>query len=319
MKVVVTGGNGYVGRIVCTLLCDSHDVTVIDSLRYGKNRFSSELLDKVTMKELDIRDGEKVSELLAEIEPDVVIHLAAIHFIPECEEQPDLAIATNIEGTANLLRCITQDCRFVFASSAAVYAPEEVAHSEGSSPVAPMDVYGITKLTGEYLVDYYAKKNGFSAVSVRLFNVIGAGETNPHVLPEIIAQLKSGATSIFLGNMTPQRDYIDVRDAAAGFVAAALSGNPSSGAMDIVNLGLCESHSVKQLVDLIAESSGLEISVETDPDRVRAVDRPMLLANNEKIRSGFDWNPRYKIRDTIRDMWEEPDLPESIKKKYSGV
>ena len=94
---------------------------------------------------------------------------------------------------------VPKSCRFVFASSGAVYEPEEEPHTEFGSPLAPSDVYGYSKYHGEQYVRYFASAKGFPAVIVRLFNVVGPGETNPHVLPEIVAQTEVGSHRAFAG------------------------------------------------------------------------------------------------------------------------
>ncbi len=140
------------------------------------------------------------------------------------------------------------DARFILASSGAVYAPDTELHREASSKLEPADVYGASKLFAEHFTRYFAKQRNFSAVIVRLFNVIGPGETNPHVMPEIIAQLKVGRNSIRLGNLWPKRDYIHVLDAARGFGTIAESDLKSPGEAFTVNLGTSNQYSVEELL-----------------------------------------------------------------------
>jgi len=317
MKIVITGGNGYVGRELTRLACEEHEVVVVDNLRYGEVRFTPDELAGFRFENIDIRDSAAIGDLFREVAPDVIIHLAAIHFIPECEQNPAFAISTNIEGTVNLLDHCPPGCRFVFASSGAIYAPQDSAHSETTSPVAPMDVYGFSKLHGEAYVKHFSKERSFPAVVVRLFNVVGPGETNPHLLPEIFAQLQAGQQTIRLGNMKPQRDYIHVLDAAQGFLSAATLGSVDPGESVTVNLGTNRQHSVERIIGLIQELSDFEFEVEQEAARVRRVDRPCLLADNSSIAARFGWKPSRTIEDTIRDLVEEPDLPNSLLAKYS--
>src|SRR5690606_36433472 len=156
----------------------------------------------------------EIAALAQDFTPDAIIHLAAVHYIPECEQSPDLAVRTNVTGTVNTLLAAPPGCRFVYASSGAVYRPDPHPHSEAAAAVAPTDIYGFTKLHGEQYVRYLAHRREFAAVIVRLFNVVGPGETNPHLLPEILAQLKAGRSTVRLGNLSPRRDYIHVEDAA---------------------------------------------------------------------------------------------------------
>lgn len=316
MKILITGGNGYVGRTLCRMLYEEHDICVLDNLRYGENRFTQDELNKIRFEESDLRQKSKVSDIVSKFNPDVIIHLAAIHFIPECESDPELAISTNICGTVNLLSGCPSDCRFVFASSGAVYQPEEQPHIENSSPLRPSDVYGFTKLHGEDYVKYFAKSENFPAVIVRLFNAVGSGETNPHVIPEIIAQLKAGNKTLKLGNIQPKRDYIHVKDAAAGFAATALNGKLEKGETVTVNLGTQIQYSVEDLLLKLKDIAQVEFELETDPTRLRKVDRPFLGANITKIKELFKWKPQFDIDIALMEMWKDPDLPKYFIEKY---
>jgi len=313
-RILVTGGNGFVGRQVVRLLREEHDVCVADNLRSGPVRFSDEELRAIRLAEVDIRDEAAVSALFADFQPDTIIHLAAIHYIPECEQHPALALQTNVQGTVNLLTASPRGARFVFASSGAVYQPDDKPHRE-SGALAPSDVYGFSKLHGEHYVGYFAAQRGLNAAVVRLFNVVGPGETNPHLLPEIVAQLKSGRSTLRLGNTWPKRDYIHVRDAARGFVAVALKDAPAAGTVT-VNLGTSKPYSVDEIVGKLRGVASISFSMEQEQSRLRKVDRPYLAADIGEIRSRFDWTPEASIDDALADLWREPDLSPSLMAKY---
>ncbi|QPF90259.1 NAD-dependent epimerase/dehydratase family protein [Bradyrhizobium commune] len=316
-RILVAGGAGFVGRQLVRNLRNSHDVCVLDSLKFG-NRFDESDIASISLAKVDIRDWHSVAALIQSFRPEIVIHLAAIHFIPECERDPTLAAEVNVLGTMNLLRACPEGARFVFASSGAVYQPDNSPHDELNSVVAPADVYGLTKLQAEQYVRYFVRQRGLCGAIVRLFNVIGPGETSPHILPEIVYQLKSGSTTIKLGNVWPQRDYIHVEDAAEGFERVALYGDIPAGETKLVNLGTGKQYSVSMLLDQLRLLTGLPIAVEHDVSRARSVDRPFLQANIARIQVEFGWSPRVEIAAALQDLWKNPDLAPGLVEQLRG-
>lgn len=316
MRVLVTGGNGYVGRTLCKQLLPDHEVCIIDNLRYGQSRFLPAELDSLRFENVDIRNLSAVRSVVADFHPDAMIHLAAIHYIPECEGDPELAVSTNVLGTANIAASCPASCRLVFASTGAVYEPESEPHHELNSTLGPSDVYGWTKLQAEQYVCYFAKLRKFPACIVRLFNVIGPGETNPHVLPEIVAQLKAGRNVLSLGNLEAKRDYVHVADVARGFARLASGGSVAPGEIAIVNLGTQNSYSVRDLLDHLRTISSIDFRVEADVSRMRPSDRPFLAANIASIKHLFQWQPTFSIGEALTDLWHNPDLPHQWIDRY---
>lgn len=314
MRMLITGGNGYVGRALTRKLYRQHRVAVLDNLRHGPLRFEQDERDSFVLHTCDIRDYAAVEAVVREVEPDVVVHLAAIHFIPECDAKPDEAIAINTLGTVNLLRACSPGTRFVFASTAAVYAPEQAPHQEDSSVLRPTDIYGLTKLHAEQYIRLYAESKSLDARIVRLFNVIGPGETNPHILPAILAQTLRGDRTLRLGNCHPKRDYIHVQDVASGFAVLAEDARERRG-VDVVNLGTGHSYSVYELVQQLGLVIGEPLHIETDPARVRATDRPMVTAAIGKARAEHNWQPAYTLAQSLDDLWRNPDIPRELLEK----
>ena len=307
-RILVTGGAGFVGRPLVRRLAAGHDVAVLDTLQHGTDRFSPADLAHIELIEGDIRDATTVARAMSRAAPEIIIHLAALHFIPECERDPATTIAVNLLGTVNLLCAAPAGCRFVLASSAAVYRPDERPHVEDTSALGPADIYGLTKLHAEHHLAHFARSRGLAGIAVRLFNVIGPGETNPHLLPAIIGQLRAGRRRIELGNLWPKRDYLHVEDAAAGFAALALGGAIPAGGFLPVNLGSARSHSVAEIVARLSVLCGLDCEIVPDAGRMRPVDRPHLAADIGRIGREFGWRPARSLDDALRDLWARPDF-----------
>jgi UDP-glucose 4-epimerase len=304
-RILVTGGVGYVGReLVRQLVAEGGaDIHVLDNLASGEHRLNQMELNKVVVHRLDIRDVAGVGRLTQSLIPDVVYHLAAIHYIPACEATPAEAASINLVGTVNLLSSLSANTRFVFASTAAVYAPGDRAYTEDAANIGPVDVYGHTKLQGEQFVRYFHQRGNVDGVIVRLFNVIGPGETNPHLVPAIIGQIGRGERRVRLGNLFPQRDYIDVRDAAEGFRRLAAAGNGRGADPLISNLGTGRSHAVGEVVEQIGAAAGVALEITQDADRIRANDRPRLCASTQTLAAITGWSPKITIGESLQAAW----------------
>jgi UDP-glucose 4-epimerase len=209
-------------------------------------------------------------------------------------------------GTRNLLEAARQLSGLetvVFGSSAAVYPPREEANGEASEP-GPMDIYGETKLIGEDLMRLFHRETGVPTTSARLFNVYGPDETNEHLIPAVLTQVRAGDRTIELGNLTPKRDFVHVTDVARA-LGTLLTGSESGYAT--YNVGTGSPHSVREVVERTAEALGEEIEIVQDDDRVRESDRPHLEADVSAIRADHGWTPEVAFVDGLRDLLEQED------------
>lgn len=306
-KLLITGGFGFVGRELVKLTQNLFELHVVDNLLSGEHRQKNMRRENFTFHNVDLRNKESTDALIEKIQPDIVIHLAAIHFIPQCELEPDLACGTNILSTINLLNSINGSVKFIYTSSAAVYSPSNGPLVEGESKVGPVDIYGFSKLHGEHYVNLYADRYDLDTTIVRLFNVIGPGETNPHILPEIVFQLKNGSKVLNLGNIDSKRDFIDVRDVAEGFRRLIFNDLPKDDKSRVINLGSGLTYSMRDLLDRMSVISGIDFKIKKDPTKIRKIDNPIILASTKKLEHELDWRPVFPIEDTLKLTWEDEE------------
>jgi UDP-glucose 4-epimerase len=302
-SALVTGGGGFVGsHLVERFVAAGLRTSIVDTLSRGRREW---IHDDAELYEVDIRDGTALRRVFAETAPEIVVHLAALHFIPAVDGAPELAWDVNVNGTKTLLEALAHRPPelLLFASTAAVY-PDRRGPIDETCPPDPPDLYGRTKLAGEQLVEEFAARTGTRGLSVRIFNVIGRRETNPHVVPEIVGQLRSGSTSVRLGNLEARRDYTDVVDVAAAL--QRLTGAPP-GAATPVNLGSGRSVSVAELVQACEQVLDRSIEIEVEPRRLRETDRIELVANSRLLYETTGWEPARSLPETLNELLMGPD------------
>jgi UDP-glucose 4-epimerase len=296
-RMLVTGGAGFVGSHLVERLAPRADVSVLDDFSRGRQEWLPD--NVVAVYRVDVRDCEQVFAAFAEVRPECVVHLAALHFIPAVNDAPRVAEEINVGGTANIAAAALSHSvgHVVFASSAAVYPDSDRPLSE-EEPVAPLDLYGRTKVAGERILGDAAVASGSSATFARLFNVVGRRETNPHVFPEIVQQLRDGARELILGNVDCARDFIDARDVASALETLIELAPPGVAAY---NVGSGRAVSVREIVAACERIIGVRLRTLRDPRRLRPVDRNLLVADTRKLRA-CGWRPRHCVEDTLADL-----------------
>ena len=303
-KLLITGGCGFVGRELVKLTQDIFDVHVADNLLCGDYRLNKMNTNNFTLHRVDLRDSDRTKSLIKEIKPDVIVHLAAIHFIPRCEENPIEAIRINIEGTQNVLTaCSGKVSRVIFTSTGAIYSPEIETSLSEKAEVDTRDVYGMTKFAAEKLVEHHERKGRGETIIARLFNAVGTNETNPHLIPAILDQLEEGKTDVELGNLYPKRDYIHVDDIAAGL--KSLADCDTFKKEKIFNIGSGTESSIQELIDIFRDVTKLDIKVIQVESRMRKNDRKSQLADISQLTNVTKWKPVRDVNLAISQIWEE--------------
>jgi UDP-glucose 4-epimerase len=293
-RVLVTGGAGFIGsHVVRALLSEGNQVAVVDDFSVGRTEFLPEADPRLSIVRADVRNGAALVESFERHRPEVVVHLAAIHFIPTCDAKPTEAFSVNVDGTRNVLACALSGevAAFFLASTAAVYAPHSGPHREDDR-IGPIDTYGSSKRIAEELTELAYLKSGLPVAIGRLFNTYGPRETNRHLIPELLTQVVRGQPKIQLGNLSPRRDYVHVDDVARGILRVL---EQSREGHRVFNIGTGVSHSVASVVEMVAGLAGREIDVTSSPDRLRTVDREDLTADTGRM-SEIGWRPAIDLR-----------------------
>jgi UDP-glucose 4-epimerase len=301
-RILVTGGAGFIGsHLVERLVTAGERVAVIDNLSRGRREW---LHQDAELQEVDVRDADALSQRVAQAAPDVVVHLAAMHFIPAVDGAPELAWGVNVNATQTLLDALAPRPPelLLFASTAAVYPDTRGPIAETCAP-EPFDLYGETKLEGERLVREFESRAGTRCVVARIFNVIGKRETNPHVVPDLVGQVRAGSLPVRLGNLEPRRDYTNVIDVAAALERLLSLPDDVAGTF---NLGSGRSVSVAELVRVCELVLGRSIEVEIESQRRRARDRVELVADPRLLQDATGWKPRRSLPETLTELLTEP-------------
>jgi UDP-glucose 4-epimerase len=313
VKLLVTGGAGYVGSVCAKVLLEQHhQVVIVDDLSTGN-------ADAVPAG-AEFVDGDMVAvarRLLPGGSFDGVLHFAAKSLVGESVEAPERYWQANVVKTLELLEAIRESGteRLVFSSTAATYGEPDVVPIPEDAPTRPTNAYGATKLAIDHAITSYARAYGLAAVSLRYFNVAGAyaglGERHgveTHLIP-LILQVARGqrAEILVFGNDWPTpdgtaiRDYIHVRDLADAHLLALQSAQASSHR--IYNLGNGTGFSVREVIACCREVTGHPIAAR-DVGR-RAGDPAVLIASSAKAIAELGWHPRRSdLREIVSDAWE---------------
>jgi len=315
MKILVTGGAGYIGSHACkALAAGGFEPVTYDNLSRG-NRWA---VKWGPLEVGEIADEKRLHEVIARHQPAALIHFAAFAYVGESVENPNLYYQNNVCGSASLLRTITQfkPIPVVFSSTCATYGvPDKVPIPE-SHPQRPINPYGFTKLVVERILSDLDQAYGLRSVSLRYFNAAGAdpdgeiGEAHDpetHLIPLVLAAARDGTPVTVFGNDyatadgTCVRDYIHVADLASAHVKALeylLAGSKSCAC----NLSNARGFSVMEVIESAQRVTGKTIKVKMSPRR--AGDPPTLVGSADRARELLGWIPKRSALDVqIGDAW----------------
>ena len=313
MKLLVTGGAGYIGsHVVHAAQAAGHECVVVDNLATGiRARVSAEIA------EIDIASPEaatNLADLMTKQKFDSVIHLAARKQVGESVEIPERYYLDNIGGMANLLLAMreTGHDSLVFSSSAATYGMPDAKQVREDDPATPINPYGQTKLIGEWMVRNAANW-GLRGVNLRYFNVAGTGKEGLgdtaalNLIPIAIGQLRRGETPKVFGDDYPTpdgsciRDYVHVADLAEAHIAAVDYLERSDRPYDTFNVGTGQGASVFEVLNALRTVSGQDFAASVA--QRRAGDPPRLIANVDRIAETLGFRTTRSLADIVDSAW----------------
>jgi len=312
MKVLVTGGAGYIGSVTTEKLLDAgHEIVVFDNLELGHRQALDE---RARFIKGDLRDKDSILSAMMDVKPDAVMHFAAYALVPESMEKPEIYFRNNLGGGINLSEAMLKADvgRIVVSSTCATYGqPEKVPITEDEKQ-SPENPYGESKLQFEKTLNWYRELHGMKAIYLRYFNACGATEKfgedhdpETHIIPIVlqVALGKRNQVKIFGDDYdTPDgscvRDYIHIVDLAQAHILALETEHDGP-----YNLGNGTGFSVKEVIETAREVTGHDIPAEIAERRPG--DPAKLIAGAAKARDVLGWQPEYPdLKDIIASAWQ---------------
>ncbi len=287
MRVLVTGGSGFVGRyLVEALRARGDDVISTGHTPGGEHR------------QLDLTDADNVRRVVDDVCPQLIFHLAAQTFVPDSIASPLETFDVNVMGTARLLDAVRSMGQQTGAIPRVVFASSGQAEN-------PVDPYGASKAAAEMVVRGFAKPFGIDVVTYRGFNQIGPGQDARFVVASFahqLAEIADGADPVMLvGNLEAKRDFLDVRDAVAAVVL--LGDRGESG--ETYNVCRGEGVAISEVLRKLITIAGVPVEIREDPRRMRPSDNPVVVGDPSKLRERLGWTPQYTLEQTLRDVYED--------------
>lgn len=294
MRALVTGAGGFVGHhLLAHLEACGDEVFATDRATDG----------------LDVLDAPALQDAMRRIRPEVIYHLAGASDVGGSWDTPQTTFRANAEGTLNVLWAARETGvqRVMTVGSADVYGrvtPQDLPLVE-DHPLAPVSPYAASKVAADYVALQAWLGFGQDVIRARPFNHLGPGQSTRFVAPalasRIVANERSGGHEVRVGNLTPRRDFTDVRDVVRAYRLLVTSG--TSGTVYNVCSGVAPA--ISELAAMMIECANHEMELITDPDLERAVDIPVLLGDPTRIRTDTGWMPEIPLRETISDLIED--------------
>jgi GDP-4-dehydro-6-deoxy-D-mannose reductase len=287
------------------------DVELYGIIRWRSRTENIEhIWDRLRLLECDLRDTSSTRDVIEQVRPDRIFHLAAQSFVPTSWNAPSESLTTNVIGQLNVFEAVRKldiDCSIQIACSSEEYGmvhPEEVPIKE-SNPLRPLSPYGVSKVAQDMLGYQYFMSYGMKIVRTRGFNHTGPRRGPVFVCSDFAKQivdieLGKREPVLEVGNLDAKRDFTDVRDMVRGYWLSLEKGKPGS----VYNICSGTSYSIKEILEMLIEISGVDLKVRTDRGRLRPSDVPLLEGDNRAFVSDTGWKPEIPMKKTLSDLLE---------------
>jgi len=292
--ILITGGAGFIGsEAVNQLLNEGAKVTVFDNFSSGKKHYLPKGNKKLRIIKGDITNERAVIKAIKDQE--IVLHLAALPFIPDSFYYPVDFFKTNTIGSMHVFWSAVKSKTVetvVNISTSEIYGSAQYTPMDENHPTSPYSTYAVSKLAADRAAFTLHKENGFPVVILRPFNTFGPRYTEPYIIPEIIGQLLRGTKELNLGNVNSTRDFTFVSDTVNGMISAA---KEKKAVGEIINIGSQNEIRIGDLVTKLSKIAKIKTKIKRDESRLRPYDVNRLVCNNKKAQQLLKWKPRISV------------------------
>jgi len=312
MRVLVTGITGFAGSHLVDYLLEEHPTVEIVGIQRWRSRTENveHFLDRVRMVECDLRDASSVRDVVGEVRPDRIFHLAAQSFVPTSWTAPTESLVTNLIGQLNIFEAakklhIMPGIQLACSSEEYGMVYEDELPIRESNPLRPLSPYAVSKVGQDMLGYQYFMSFKLPVIRTRGFNHEGPRRGPVFVCSDFakqIADIEKGrrAPVIRVGNLDARRDFSDVRDVVRAYWLSLEKGEPG----EVYNICSGKAWTIREMLDLLLTMTKQKVKVEQDAARMRPSDVPVLLGDATKFKKATGWEPRIPFEQTLRDLLE---------------
>ena len=309
MKVLITGITGFAGSHLADHCLERGDLDVHGMIRWrSRTENIKHLTGKIKLSECDLRDATSTRDVIEDIAPDYIFHLAAQSFVPTSWKAPTESLTTNVIGQLNLfeaVRKIDLKCRIQIACSSEEYGMvyEDELPIKEENPLRPLSPYAVSKVGQDMLAYQYFMSYKTDVVRTRGFNHTGPRRGPVFVVSDFakqIADIEKGIKKpvMRVGNLEAERDFTDVRDMVGAYLLSLEKGKPG----EVYNICSETSWRVGDMLDKLLSMTDADIKVEQDPARLRPSDVPRLQGDCTKFKKDTGWSPSIPFETTLKDI-----------------